>query len=185
MSIDLTTLSTREVLSAVYIGYYNRAADAAGVQFWEKVISDTSLDLVAVATDFSTQSETQAVHPFFADPTSSTPSTFITSLYQNLFNRDPDAAGLEFWSGQLQNAIDGVEGSFSVGEIIVKIIEIKRDGQRAALQHNALMLMPPVGDSKGYDGHPAQFRSGAGGKGDGEGHLSDSPSLTEPLQKSF
>ncbi|OAN95425.1 hypothetical protein A8B74_15485 [Sulfitobacter geojensis] len=63
------------------------------------------------------------MHPFFADPATSTPSTFITSLYQNLFNRDPDAAGLEFWSEQLQNAIDGVEGSFSVGEIIVKIIE--------------------------------------------------------------
>ncbi|WP_386630688.1 DUF4214 domain-containing protein [Sulfitobacter geojensis] len=123
MSIDLTTLSTREVLSAVYIGYYNRAADAAGIQFWEQVIANTSLDLEAVATDFASQAETQTVHPFFADPATSTPSTFITSLYQNLFNRDPDAAGLEFWSEQLQNAIDGVEGSFSVGEIIVKIIE--------------------------------------------------------------
>ncbi|WP_161486640.1 hypothetical protein [Sulfitobacter geojensis] len=48
MSIDLTTLSTREVLSAVYIGYYNRAADAAGIQFWEQVIANTSLDLEAV-----------------------------------------------------------------------------------------------------------------------------------------
>lgn len=123
MSIDLTTLSTREVLSAVYIGYYNRAADPAGIQFWEQVIANTSLDLEAVATDFAGQAETQSVHPFFADPATSTPSTFITSLYQNLFNRDPDAAGLEFWSEQLQNAIDGVEGSFSVGEIIVKIIE--------------------------------------------------------------
>lgn len=122
MSIDLTTLSTREVLSAVYIGYYNRAADPAGIQFWEQVIANTSLDLVAVATDFSGQAETQAVHPFFADPTTSTPGTFITSLYQNLFNRDPDTAGLNFWSAQLQNAIDGT-GTFSVGEIIVKIIE--------------------------------------------------------------
>lgn len=123
MSIDLTTLSTREVLSAVYIGYYNRAADPAGIQFWEQVIANTSLDLEAVATDFAGQSETLAAHPFFADPATSTPATFIANLYQNLFNRDADAAGLEFWSGQLQNAIDGVEGSFSVGEIIVKIIE--------------------------------------------------------------
>lgn len=122
MSIDLTTLSAREVLSAVYIGYYNRAADAAGMQFWEQVIANTSLDLEAIATDFAGQSETQAVHPFFSDPATSTPSTFITSLYQNLFNRDADEAGLEFWSEQLQSAIDGT-GTFSVGEIIVKIIE--------------------------------------------------------------
>lgn len=123
MSIDLTTLSAREVLSAVYIGYYNRAADPAGIQFWEQVIANTSLDLEAIATDFAGQDETLDVHPFFADPATSTPTTFITSLYQNLFNRDADPAGLAFWSEQLQNAIDGVEGSFSVGEIIVKIIE--------------------------------------------------------------
>lgn len=123
MAIDLSALSTRQALTAIYIGYYDRAADPAGIQFWEQVVANTSLDLVAITTDFAGQSETQAVHPFFADPATSSPATFITSLYQNLFNRDPDAAGLEFWSNALQDAIDGVEGAITVGQIITSIIE--------------------------------------------------------------
>ena len=101
MAIDLSALSTRQALTAIYIGYYDRAADPAGIQFWEQVVANTSLDLVAITSDFAGQAETQAVHPFFADPTTSSPATFITSLYQNLFNRDPDAAGLTFWSNAL------------------------------------------------------------------------------------
>ena len=123
MAIDLSTLSTREALTAIYIGYYDRAADPAGIQFWEQVVANTSLDLVAITSDFASQAETQAVHPFFADPATSSPATFITSLYQNLFNRDPDAAGLDFWSNALQDAIDGVDGAISVGQIITSIIE--------------------------------------------------------------
>ncbi|MFC6640152.1 DUF4214 domain-containing protein [Sulfitobacter sp. JBTF-M27] len=123
MAIDLSALSTREALSAVYIGYYDRAADVAGMQFWEQVVANTSLDLVAITSDFASQSETQEVHPFFADPATSSPATFITSLYQNLFNRDPDAAGLTFWSDALQDAIDGVPGAITVGEIIIAIIQ--------------------------------------------------------------
>ena len=123
MAIDLSALSSREALSAVYIGYYDRAADVAGMQFWEQVVANTSLDLVAITSDFASQSETQEVHPFFADPATSSPATFITSLYQNLFHRDPDEAGLTFWSDALQDAIDGVEGAISVGQIITSIIE--------------------------------------------------------------
>lgn len=123
MAIDLSALSTRQALTAIYIGYYDRAADPAGIQFWEQVVANTSLDLVAITSDFAGQAETQAVHPFFADPTTSSPATFITSLYQNLFNRDPDAAGLTFWSNALQDAIDGVEGAISVGQIITSVIE--------------------------------------------------------------
>ena len=123
MSLDLSALSTREALTAVYIGYYDRAADAAGMQFWEAVVANTSLDLTAITTDCAGQSETQAVHPFFADPDNSSAATFITSLYQNLFNRDPDDEGLAFWTAALEAAVAGAEGAISVGEIIISIIQ--------------------------------------------------------------
>ena len=123
MAIDLSTLSTREALTAVYIGYYDRAADPAGIAFWEQVVANTSLDLVAITTDFAGQSETQAVHPFFADPSESAAGAFITTLYLNLFNREPDAEGLAFWTAELQAAVAGEEGALTVGEIITAIIE--------------------------------------------------------------
>lgn len=48
-------------------------------------------------------------------------------MFLNLFNRAPDAAGLEFWSGALLSAIAGDEGALSVGEIILAIIEGAQD----------------------------------------------------------
>jgi hypothetical protein len=122
MAIDLSALSAREALTAIYIGYYDRAADPAGIAFWEGVVANTSLDLVAITSDFATQAETQAVHPFFASPSESAAGAFITTLYLNLFNREPDDAGLAFWTEQLQGAVNGT-GTLTVGEIITQIIE--------------------------------------------------------------
>lgn len=127
MAIDLSALSTREALTAIYIGYYDRAADPEGIDFWEGVVNMTSLDLVAITSDFASQTETQSVHPFFADPATNSPATFITTLYQNLFNRDPDAAGLTFWSNALDAAVAGEDGAITVGEIITAIIEGAED----------------------------------------------------------
>lgn len=123
MAIDLSTLTARQALTAIYIGYYDRAADPAGLAFWEDVVDADGFNLVSITTLFASASETQALFPFFADPSSTTPSAFITQLYQNLFNRDPDAEGLAFWTEQLQNAVDGVEGALTVGQIITSIIE--------------------------------------------------------------
>ncbi|MGC1504184.1 MAG: DUF4214 domain-containing protein, partial [Sulfitobacter sp.] len=116
MTISLSSLTAEQAITAVYIGYYDRAADSAGLNFWENALANTSLGLNDIATDFSTQTETLGVHPFFSDPSSVSAAAFITSVYLNLFNREPDAAGLEFWSGELAN------GTTPVGEIILAII---------------------------------------------------------------
>ncbi len=127
MAIALNTLSAEQQIMAVYIGYYDRAADPTGFDFWIDILNDTSLGLSGIATDFSTQSETQSVHGFFSDPSTSSANAFITEVYLNLFNREPDAAGLEFWSDALQDAINGVDGAISVGEIILAIIAGAQD----------------------------------------------------------
>ncbi len=132
MAIDLNALSAREAITAIYIGYYDRAPDPEGIAFWEDVINMTSLDLVAITTDFAGQTETQAVYPFFADTSSSSASATITQIYLNLFNREPDDAGLAFWSNELEAAVSGSRSAddpnpdnpiLSVGQIITSIIE--------------------------------------------------------------
>lgn len=132
MAIDLSALSVREAVTAIYIGYYDRAADPEGIMFWEGVINMTSLDLVAVTSDFAGQAETLAVYPYFANPTESGAAAVVTSFYVNLFNREPDAAGLAFWTNELQAAVNGVRSAddpnpdapiLSVGQIITSIIE--------------------------------------------------------------
>lgn len=122
MALDLSTLTTEQQLAAIYIGYYDRAADPAGEDFWESAVANPNLSLADIATDFATQSETLIAYPFLSDPTAEQANAFISEVYLNLFNRAPDAAGLEFWGGALLAAIDGDDGALSVGEIILSII---------------------------------------------------------------
>lgn len=132
MALDLSTLSAEQQVAAIYIGYYDRAADPVGQNFWEGAVANPALSLADIATDFSTQPETLNVHPFFDDPTPEAANAFITELYLNLFNREPDTEGLTFWSDALQSAIAGEEGAISVGEIILAIIEGAQDTEAGA-----------------------------------------------------
>ncbi|MFA8388322.1 MAG: beta strand repeat-containing protein [Pelagibaca sp.] len=122
MALNLTVLTAQQQAAAIYIGYYDRAPDPYGMDFWEAAVTNPIVSLVDIATYFSAQEETYSVHPFFVTPSASAANAFISELYLNLFNRAPDMAGLTFWSGVLQSAIEGT-GPLSVGEIILAIIE--------------------------------------------------------------
>ena len=122
MAFNLSALTAEQQAAAIYIGYYDRAPDPYGMDFWKGAVANPVVPLVDIATYFAAQEETYAVHPFFVEPSASAASAFISELYLNLFNRTPDAAGLEFWSSVLQGSIAGTNG-FSVGEIILEIIQ--------------------------------------------------------------
>jgi hypothetical protein len=122
MAFNLSALTAQQQAAAIYIGYYDRAPDPYGMDFWEAAVRNPLVSLVEIATYFSAQEETYAVHPFFVTPSASAANAFISELYLNLFNRAPDVPGLTFWSGVLQQSIDGT-GPLSVGEIILAIIE--------------------------------------------------------------
>jgi hypothetical protein len=102
-------------LAALYAGYFNRAADPAGLQFWIDQI-DGGREFSTIAADFAASPEAEALYPYLTTPGVSSPRVFITSIYENLFNRAPDAAGLAFWSGVL------ADGTVSVGDFIAAII---------------------------------------------------------------
>jgi hypothetical protein len=128
MALDLSTLTPEEAITAFYIGYYERAADPAGLAFWTDVLELTSLDLAAIASDFASQDETLDAHPFFSNPTEEAAGVFIAELYLNLFERaDVDAEGLQFWTDVLLASINGDEGALSIGEIIIQIISGAQD----------------------------------------------------------
>ena len=111
-----TAAEVSEIIK-LYVGYYNRAPDPAGLNFWIDAF-DNGFGLDAMAVDFSTQAETLQNYPFFLNPSPSVEDygSFVDSVYANLFNRPPDAAGREFWSTKIAS------GEFSVGEAISLII---------------------------------------------------------------
>ena len=114
-----TEAEIKEIIK-FYVGYYNRAPDALGLNFWEGAF-DGGFSLAAMAVDFSTQAETKSNYPFFdpakkPNPTLKDLGDFIDTVYENLFNRTPDTPGKDFWAGKINSA------EFTVGQAISLII---------------------------------------------------------------
>ena len=89
---------TREQVAEVYVATFNRAPDAAGLDYWVNSSGFTNIE--DVASSFFDSAEAKAMYP---DGTSYT--TMVTTAYQNLFGRTPDQGGLDYWVGQLQNGV--------------------------------------------------------------------------------
>ncbi len=89
------TTPTQENVAKLYVAIFDRAPDSKGLDFWIKY---SGLDLEGIAQSFFEQEETQLKYP----PGTSA-AEFVTSVYANLFNRPPDAAGLAYWAKELDS----------------------------------------------------------------------------------
>ena len=84
---------TKQQVAELYVATFNRAPDAAGLNYW---VNTSGLTIEGIAQSFFDQAETQALYP-----EGTTDTAFVTSIYTNLFNRAPDAAGLAYWVANL------------------------------------------------------------------------------------
>jgi len=109
------TDAQKQELVSLYVGYFDRAPDPAGLQYWIDVI-EAGGSFTEIADAFANSAESRALYPYMATPDVGTPTTFITSIYANLFNRTPDTDGLNFWIEAL------TEGRATAGEMIQAII---------------------------------------------------------------
>lgn len=109
-------LSVEEIIARYYVGYYNRAPDPLGFEFWVNAYNN-GVTTLEIANFFSAQAETDALYPYFTDPDNLSPADFINSVYQNLFNRPPDDEGFAFWLDVITS------GQVSTGQMIELIIE--------------------------------------------------------------
>lgn len=106
-------------ITNLYVGYFNRAPDPAGLNFW--VAQRTAgASLAGIAQSFSLTPEAQSLYGFLSAPLVGSAATFLSSVYLNLFGRvanaTTDAAGFTYWTTQLNNP------AVPVGRVIVDII---------------------------------------------------------------
>lgn len=106
--------TTSDQITQLYVGYFDRAPDPAGLNFWIDQFNG-GMSLLDIAQSFSVQSETRSVHNFLATPSIGTADGFLDSVYKNLFNHAIDGPGLNYWMGELASGKP-------VGRVIVDII---------------------------------------------------------------
>ncbi len=101
-------IPTQEEVAKLYVATFNRAPDSAGLTYWT---TSSGLKLSQIAQSFFDQPETQTLYP--ADTLN---RDFINSVYQNLFNREPDTAGWNYWENELNT------GAFTKNRFIEAVI---------------------------------------------------------------
>ena len=100
----------RALVQQVYLAYFGRPADVAGLAFWMQIFSDRGLPLQMgeLASAYDSNAAVKQVIDAFANSDESQAlytggrAAFVNSVYRNLFNRNAEAEGLAFWSGFLE-----------------------------------------------------------------------------------
>ncbi len=88
-------------ISDLYLAYFGRAPDASGFTYWFKEIYTGGHTFQDAATAFSYSQEYKDTYPAGTDN-----RDFVESVYQNLFNREPDAVGWDYWEGRLDGGLE-------------------------------------------------------------------------------
>ncbi|MGD9881238.1 MAG: Ig-like domain-containing protein [Reyranella sp.] len=146
-TLDLLALTAPEQIAATYVAFFGRGADAPGHSFWvgqfeANLPSQGPAALFAnIASSFGISAEAKALYPFLEDPFAASDaeiSSFLDSVYDNMFNRSSDAAGLAYWTGQIKATLQA--GQF-VGSVLVNIMS---GAQNSAAGQDITTLMGKV-----------------------------------------
>ena len=76
-------------VAQLYVATFNRAPDAGGLNFWANT---SGLTIEGIAKEFFKAPETQRKYP-----EGTTDEEFVNTIYQNVFGRDAEQAGLDYW----------------------------------------------------------------------------------------
>jgi len=109
-------------VNSFYLAFYGRPADPEGLHFWSLQLAASNGDLTAITQAFSTSEEAQV--RFGADDLAGR----ITEIYQQLFNRAPEAAGLAYWTEVVE------QGHASLADVAVIILKGAQDSDSTLAQ---------------------------------------------------
>jgi len=108
----MTPTSTYDsTVNSFYLAFYGRPADPAGLAFWSQQLAGANGDLHAISAAFSTSEE--AATRFASESAGAR----IADIYQSLFNRAPDAAGLAYWLDAIEN------GHATMANVAIEILK--------------------------------------------------------------
>lgn len=86
-------------IQKLYVAYLSRPADTAGLTYWNGVLASNPDGLQDIARAFSTSAEYRAEYAGDSN------REIVDDVYENLFGRDPDAAGLNYWTDLLDRNV--------------------------------------------------------------------------------
>ncbi|MEM3365499.1 MAG: hypothetical protein QXM93_03660 [Candidatus Methanomethyliaceae archaeon] len=110
----------------VYIAYYQRPGDPAGIRYWAQMLDVKGGDLTAIIDAFANSAESQAL---YGPINQTTIGTVIDSMYQALFGRAPDPAGKQWYINEF------TAGRMTAGQIALAILNGARNDDLVTIQN--------------------------------------------------
>ena len=112
-------MTEEQIIQNAYLAYYGRPADPGGLDYWAGRLKDAGGNLDEIIAAFGTSAE-------FTERFGALDNTeLLNAIYQRLFKRDADPAGLEFYLDLLAS------GEKHLGSIALDIFNgVKREGAR-------------------------------------------------------
>jgi uncharacterized delta-60 repeat protein len=138
-------------VTRLYMAYFDRLPDLAGLQFYIGYLRGTGT-LQSISNVFAGSPEFSATYGYL------THEQFVRLVYQNVLGREPDAAGLEYWTTRLDQQMPR-------GEVMLAFSESPE--YRAATASEVRVFMTYFGmlrrlpDAAGYDYWAGQAEAGA------------------------
>ena len=96
-------------IQQLYVAYFGRPADVSGLAYWETVVAAQNGDTTAVSAAFAASDEYKAG---FAGLNN---DQIVNTIYNNLFHRDAEPAGLVYWSNLL------TLGSITIDNVVTQV----------------------------------------------------------------
>ncbi|MCU6496671.1 DUF4214 domain-containing protein [Rugamonas sp. A1-17] len=137
-----TTAASATDLQTLYVAYFNRPADPLGLQAW----LNTGASVATIAAGFSGSDEYKATYA------GKSPLDLVNSIYNNLFGRDAEAAGLTYWAGKL------IAGTETFASIVLTIANSAQNDDLVAINNKVAAAtafttsLDTAADIRGYDG---------------------------------
>ncbi len=104
----------------LYVAYFSRPADPAGLAFWANNLATNPNGYQEIAQAFSTSAEYRATYGGMEN------RAVVAEVYENLFGRPGEAAGIDFWTNALNN------GSLNIGNVVTGVAAGAQGADRTA-----------------------------------------------------
>ncbi|MBI3229404.1 MAG: DUF4214 domain-containing protein [Burkholderiales bacterium] len=101
------------IVQRVYVAYFGRPADSGGLPYFNTLFANANAptNVVELVNFYNgNQAMRDIINTFGNSPESNQQysggtEAFVTAIYRNLFNRDPDASGKAFWVQKIDGGI--------------------------------------------------------------------------------
>lgn len=100
----------RTSVMELYTAYFNRVSDTAGLDYWVDKMEYNSWTISMVANSFSQQTEYTNLYSGL------TYTQIVSTVYNNVLNREADTEGSEYWEGKLNS------GDIPVSQFIQAVV---------------------------------------------------------------